>query len=358
MTLFTSLPRPYTANWLEVFTPEDTNLEDAIEPQKTLVAKTTTITGSESPVFTIDPAETPDKEGVWSLLPVEVTVAFGVGPTEMPDGSDQSSRELLEEYLDGIKVARQGDVWAVKGKDQQGNDKIWGVEIVTEQEKLKAALSASARHVVFDGHSNFGFGPDFLGADQILRVSDFTNFGARHTDVPLTFRKLIRNPQNPNDPSNFGEPYGNLVIPDDEIATVPTNYKPLPINELRFENIDGIGEGQVFPLQGQGFETWHYRLDAASKRLMITAPKTDLPATLGYKTFFYNACSSGVDYIENFKHGDFFYTKDTCFVHKGTQIFVQGVIEGKSSVQIKPLLNQPGIGSNQAGNIIYEFNSF
>lgn len=306
----------------------------------------------------VDP-ESPN-DWTWSvmnLLPVDLTVAFGVGP-DIPDGAgNKSSRELLEEYLDGIKLARQGDVWAVKGKDQQGNEKIWGVEIVAAQDKLNAALSANGRYVVYDGHSNFGLGPDF-GGIPIRSINDFTNFGSKYTDVPLDFRYRGNNPNPEQDAINWGKQgYPFLVLGNNEIQVTPTNYKPLPINELRFPNVDGIGNGQVFPQQGLGFETWHYRFDANSKRLMITAPKTDLPVTLGYKSFFCNFCSSGIDYIENFKHGDFFYTKDSCFVHKATQSFVQGVVEGKSSAQIKPLLNQPGIGSNQAGDIIYEFHS-
>jgi hypothetical protein len=353
-------PRPYKVTWFEVFTPKDPNLDDDVTPEKVCKSFTEEIGEgkTETKVHIIDPSTTPDKEGVWTLLPVDLTVAFGVGP-DIPDGAvNKSSRELLEEYLDGIKLARQGDVWAVKGKDQQGNEKIWGVEIVTAQDKLNAALSANGRYVVYDGHSNFGLGPDF-GGIPIRSINDFTNFGSKYTDVPLDFRYRGNNPNPERDAINWGKHgYPFLVLGNNEIQTTPTNYKPLPINELRFPNTDGIGDGQVFPRQGLGFETWHYRFDANSKRLMITAPKTDLPATLRYKSFFYNVCSSGIDYIENFKHGEFYYTKDSCFVHRGTQIFVQGVIEGKSSAQIKPLLNQLGVGSNEEGDIIYEFHNF
>jgi hypothetical protein len=69
---------------------------------------------------------------------------------------------------------------------------------------------------------------------------------------------------------------------------------------------------------------------------MIDAPDTDLPANLEYKTFFYNACSTGPDYIENFKHGDFVYTKDSCFVNQATKIYLQGVIDGKQQVKSFP----------------------
>jgi hypothetical protein len=246
----------------------------------------------------------------------------------------------------------------VNGKDAQGNDKIWVVEIASDEDGLRAGLSSGGRYVVFDGHSNFGFGPDFLGSDQINRISDFTNFGARYTDVPLTFRKLIRNPANPNAPVNFGDPYGNPVVPDAEIEAAPTNYKPLPVNEERFPNIDGVGVGQFFPKQGQGFDTFHYHIQGGAKRLMIDAPKSDLPANLAYKTFFYNACGTGPDYIENFKHGDYIYTNKSCFVHQGTKIYVQGVIEGKRTEQIMPLLNVPDVGGGAQGEVVYEFERF
>ena len=288
-----------------------------------------------------------------NLQPVDITVVFGVGTDD-----DPSSRQLLESYLNVIKVARLGDLWAVNGKDAQGNDRIWGIEIGSDQAKLNEALTSGWRHVVFDGHSNYGFGPDFLGATNINRVSDFTNYGVKYTDVPLTFRKLLRNPENINDLSNFGDVYREIVIPDEEFAVEPTNYKPDRINEERFPNMDMIGENQKFPKQGEGFDTWHYRIEGGSKRLMIKAPKTDLPTNLSYTSFFYNACSSGIDYIENFKHGDFIYTKKECWVQKGTKIFVQGVVEGKATAQIIPLLNAKDVGSGTEGEIIYSFETF
>ena len=285
------------------------------------------------------------------LLPVEVTAAFGEGPNQLPpDGPRKFSREILEDYLDGIKVARQGNVWAVSGKDAQGNDKIWGVEIVSDQAKLNAALSSGGRYVVFDGHSNFGLGPDF-GGIYITKIADLTNYGVKYTDVPLNFR--LRG--SANDTTKWGDPFIHMQIGDNEIPAAPTNYNPVTINEERFPNIDGVGVGQAFQKQGQGFDTWHYRVQGGAKRLMIDAPRTDLPANLAYKTFFYNACSSGVDYIENFKKGDFIYTKETCRVHQATRVFVQGVIEGKTTEQIMPSLNQPQIGG---GENVYAFERF
>lgn len=90
----------------------------------------------------------------------------------------------------------------------------------------------------------------------------------------------------------------------------------------------------------------------------MRAPNSDLPEKLNYKTFFYNACSSCPDYIENFKHGEFIYTTQTCSVNLATKIFVQGVVEGKTTAQIMPLLNQPGVGDEDPAQNIYEFKNF
>jgi len=43
---------------------------------------------------------------------------------------------------------------------------------------------------------------------------------------------------------------------------------------------------------------------------------------------------------------------------QGTKIFVQGVIEGKTTEQIMPLLNVPSVGGGIQGEIIYEFKRF
>ena len=289
------------------------------------------------------------------LVLVDITVAFGLGPDPL---GDKTSRELLEEYLDGIKLTHDDNVWAVNGKDAQGNEKIHGVEIANTQVLLVEALQKEGQTVVFDGHSNFGFGPDY-GSNAIRRIADFTNFGSKYTDVPLDIRYKGSNPNPEEDPSNWGtQGYPFLGFADNEIPNAPTNYKPLPIDKLRFSpNDEGVGEGQVFTSQGLGFAMWHFKI-GGSKRLMVNAPNTDIPDKLAYKRFFYNACNSGIDYIENFKHGEFIYTTNTCFVEKATKIFVQGIVEGNSSELIMPSLNQNGVGANNPPSPIYEFKSF
>ncbi len=294
------------------------------------------------------------------LQPADITVAFGNGPDTPVDGQP-TSRELLETYLEGVKIARDGDVWVVQGKDSNDNDRIYCVEIVDHEKGLVEALQAEGRTVVFDGHSNFGFGPSF--GHTIRNIDDFTNFGAQYTDIPLDYWYRGSHPIPQHDSANshlWGKyecPF--IVITGNDIAANPVNYKPLPIDILRFPNDDNVGEGQAFTLQGEGMEAWHYKT-GGSKRLMVRAPKSDLPAQLRYKTFFYNACSTGIDYIENFKHGEFVYTTLTCSVHQATRIFVKGVVEGKTTAQIMPLLNAPNVGApgNPPDDPIYEYETF
>jgi hypothetical protein len=271
-----------------------------------------------------------------------------MGPDEHVSG-----REVLESYLLGIDIARHGDFWVVKGKDRQGAEKVWGIEVVTTQDKLKAALSNAGQYVVFDGHSNSGLGPEFpnFAADGGIipasKIEEYTNFGVGYTSIEQNHRKI------PNGT-------GYLEVREDQIRNAPINYAPPPLTVERFPNNDEVEVGQAFIKQGQGFDTWHYWEDNETAMLMIDAPKTDLPITLRYKTFFYNACWSGVDYIENFRHGEYVFTTDSCFVSEATKVFVQGIVEGKTTEQIILLLNQDGVGAEVAdpNNPVYEIKSF
>lgn len=161
-----------------------------------------------------------------------------------------------------------------------------------------------------------------------------------------------------SDPSKWGSPFKSLVVMHDEIPNRPINYKPVRMKSLRFPNNDNVDENEEFPVDVEGINMWRYHNESGEKRLLIKASNTDLPSELRYDTFFYNACSSGIDYIENFRHGNFLFTTDTCAVYQGTKVFVKGVIEGKTPKQIYQLLNQPLIGSPDEGVIIYEIAEF
>ena len=308
------------------------------------------------------------------LREVEITVAFGLGPEPV---GPKNSRELLETYLETIKVSRTGDTWFVKHTDAQGVEKFHGVEIVTTKEKLIVALKRAGQKVVFDGHSNFGLGPNFSGKVTHKTIADFTHFGVGKTSVPKSFRGAGTEtdvvpftngdgttlPTNPQDLAAidrvYSEGWAYLKPEPGQIIEAPQNYQITELGIERFKNLQGIAPGSIFTKQGNGFNNeWHFDNPEGSRRLIVQAPSTDVP-TLGYAKFFYNACNTGRDYIESFKHGDFIYTKNSCKVEDATKIFVQGIVEGKSNEQIMTNLNQNGVGNvgNQSPQI-YGFKTF
>jgi hypothetical protein len=111
-------PRPYTVNWLELFTPEDENPDDEIEPTITAEAKRAVIQENESETFTIDPSTTLDKEGTWSLLPVEVKVVDRNDPTKKwADAKDHSSANPIYAGESNGDMVR----WRLSGADNWTN---------------------------------------------------------------------------------------------------------------------------------------------------------------------------------------------------------------------------------------------
>ena len=89
------------------------------------------------------------------------------------------------------------------------------------------------------------------------------------------------------------------------------------------------------------------------KHLVVSAPNTQVPH-LRYKTFFYNACDTGMYFIENFEHATFVNTKSFCKVEASTQIFVQGLLEAKTMDEIMTFLNDPDV-HGRGNQIIYAY---
>ena len=124
------------------------------------------------------------------LMPVDITVVFGVGPGGRDQNGNLSttaSRDRIKAYLDRIKILRFEDYWIVPGKDPQGQNIQHGVAIRTNEPGLVNALNSGGETVIFDGHANFGLGPNFSRATH-KTIPDFTNVGVKHTDIPKEFR--------------------------------------------------------------------------------------------------------------------------------------------------------------------------
>ncbi len=355
-------------NWLEIFTPADGT--NPIAESKSWTPGTSE---TESQTYEIDPStRNGKKNGTYSILPADITVAFGLGPEPL---GEETSRQLLEDYLDGIKVARSGDVWFVKHDDAQGHRTFRGVEIVTTKEKLIHALEQQGRTVVFDGHSNFGLGPNFSTKQTHKTIADFTHFGTGKTSIPITSRGggsendivQFTNGDGTTLPTNqddlnaidrvYSEGWAYLTVQPGQIITSPQNYTIPSLGIERFKNLQGVLPGSTFTKQGTGVNEWHFGDSESPKRLIVQSPSSDLPP-LGYARFFYNACHTERDYTESFQHGTFVSTTDKCFVGKATKIFVQGIVEDKSTQDIMTALNQKGVGANNPSSPIYALKNF
>ena len=301
-----------------------------------------------------------------ALIPIEISVVFGVGPGGRNQDnvlSTTASRDRLESYLDGIKVQRNENLWIVRGKDKQGADRLYGIGIENGKAALIKGLKSNGCTVVFDGHANFGIGPNFISSTH-KTIANFTNFGANYTDIPKSYRgngserDILLNPLQPTETPTQEEAtarehlseegWAYIVLQSDQImGNDAKNYVVPFIGGLRFPNQDSVGANQSFTKKGIGFNNeWHFTNDGGSARLMIRAPSDDLPQ-LNYKTFFYNACDSGRHFLESIEHGDYIYTKTICRVESATKIFVEGTLNGKTNEAIITDLNQEGVGNDE-----------
>jgi hypothetical protein len=302
------------------------------------------------------------------LFPIDIPVVFGIGPSAPAvNGVPGTSRHFLESYLESVKVSRAGDIWLVKGEDASGTEKLYCIEVAATEEKLLAALRTAGMTIVFDGHANFGIGPNF-SMSTLKSIGDFTNFGARsHAAILRDFRgngqepdampylgpNALPLPDNPQTPQEIAliVSWGNLhqdgwayLVPaaqDGVMGDVENHSVPF-MNLSRSENDQNKGPGDTIVKQGQGFNNeWHFTHtseEVADTYLIVKAPKTDVP-TLRYSTFFYNACSTGAHFIANFKHGKCFYTKRTCTIDRGSGSSLKSLVRGKTPEEATAILD-------------------
>ncbi len=258
---------------------------------------------------------------------------------------------------------------------------MYVVEVADTEEKLLHALGTEGRTVIFDGHANFGLGPNF-SVSTFKTVEDFTNFGVNQTDIPRSYRgdgnepdpmpnnnpewieintgdeemdlKLIFGRSNLN-----SEGWAYLVLQPEQVSGDVMNYTVPHIGGLRYVNNQGKGHEEVIAKQGVGFNNeWHFtRGGENEKHLVVSAPNTEVPH-LRYETFFYNACDTGKYFIENFEHNTFVYTKSFCEAREASKIFIQGLIEAKTMDEIMILLNDPNVHGREDFPIIYGYENF
>lgn len=330
---------------------------------------------------------------------------FGIGPEGGNLATGQTSQETLETNLQNRLATAPNDtfnlgaIWGIRGtalrvEGEEPEEKIYAIEIRDDKDDpLLRGLQSKDRIVIFDGHSNYGLGPNFVRA-PVKTINEFTNFGVGYTDIPRTCR--LNHPEfNPNPPPApevpEGEPPAEPGLTESEIhmaiegwghlqiaqADIPTpgpdlvNYCPPPLQGLgpieleRFPNQPinqgglvrpSIGLDEQFLPINSGFATWHF-LDHGEMKLMVTAPNDDVPTPVAYRTFFYNACNTGLDYIESFNsQGIFVYTTQTCAIGEATAVFIHHIVDGREEPFIVNDMNVRNLG-NRPTNVYNIYNS-
>lgn len=264
-----------------------------------------------------------------------ILIGFGCGSREKKQvggtgeiifvlfGDGANGQGELEQYL-LIATKVNNNTWTYTNPE---TNKTFQIRIGSSQTDLAGALVTENAYIVFDGHANFGIGPNFPN-DTITKISDFFNIGTQYTGINWRYITESRPPR------TLPLEIDNLEIPSNVL-----NYRVPIIQQLKFENDDFIGEGGNFTLKGSGYDRYHYNYEG-NRFLIVSAGSNDLPkAGLRYKVCFMNACSSGRHYIETLNHGTLFYTKEVCGTLEVTKEFVKGVIEGKSYSEIRNNLN-------------------
>ncbi len=350
----------------------------------------------------------PDAAGsldYWVFQPMDITTIFGIG-TDFDSQAFfiQQLQNRLDAQLAGANppydVFNSGNIWGVKGValreegEEQSDaeelpEKIYAIEIMEAPDPLNRGLQSSERVVIFDGHSNFGFGPNFE-INVIKVIDDFLNYGVGFTDIPTSFHgipgeMIMQNPDGSfptTGPGDEGDQASTRValegwayllleaaVPPEVVSPEiqenvinyvplenfvhPDNVTPAPDVGIRFPN-SGAGNGGVLNRQGVNPNFFHY-----AGRLIVAAPGNEIPQHLGYRTFFYNACDTGRDYIENFQHREFVYTTQACNVTQATWVFVEQILDGRGGQFIRNHMNNVnGLGGADNNIDYYGFYNF
>ncbi|MDA7888220.1 hypothetical protein N9A86_02405 [Akkermansiaceae bacterium] len=315
----------------------------------------------------------------WLLKPMDISAVFGIAADFDSHGFfiQQLQNRLANENNDPLEhdeIFNKGNIWGVRGialreEGEDPEEKVYAIEIYKEQDPLDRALQSKERILVFDGHSNFGLGPNFVKT-PIKTIENFANYGVGYTDIPLTYYGIPGQMVQPNPDGSFPsngpgdagdqasdrvglEGWAYLVPQANEIMGDVINYNPEPLPDLRFPN-SGVPDEGTITQKGVAPNFFHY-----NGRLMVSAPGDELPDLLGYKTFFYHACSSGIDYIENFQNKEFIYTTQTCFITEASWVFVNQVMDGRDGEFITNFMNdQEGLGGDDEDIDYYGFHDF
>jgi hypothetical protein len=244
-------------------------------------------------------------------------VSFG-GKHEWTGGA--ASRNLVDqlrnkEYLGARRRDDRNNTVVLKGKNQKGKMLWYSVDVIdlvpytagssiidkplvtarapSLDKDMKMALSLEGAHIFYDGHSNFGLGPNFKSDPTSL--DDYMNISGRDVTT-IDYEELI---------GNHGDP--NVTLRASDYVTEATNSMVAYVGQLKFSgppNGSVLTKKDGMPIPGHPY---HFTRPSShdpsvTNYEVIVNSGGDLPI-LRYKSCFMASCNTGRHFYESLNQG-------------------------------------------------------
>ena len=200
--------------------------------------------------------------------------------------------------------------------------------------EMKMALSLDGCHIFYDGHSNYGLGPNFKQDPENL--DDYMNISGRGITA-IDFTRLI------------GEHCdSNVKLRNQDYVSTAKNSPVKGVGILKFNGPPNgamltLKSGNEVPGHPYNFSRPNERDSKITDYLTIVNSQGDLPV-LRYKSCFMASCETGRSFYESLSHGKLLYTMGTT---EGT-IGAVGSIDGDLLTMAGP--ESPSIPSGDFGD--------
>ena len=255
-------------------------------------------------------------------------------------GSINLSEQLHDKaYLGKNRRDDRNNTVILKGKNQQGKMLWYSVDMVdvtpsdtgnTNDEKpvitvrapnldkeMKMALSLEGAHVFYNGHSNFGIGPNFNVGDTTT-VDDYMNLSGRGmTAITLKSTDPADEPYEWNAMKNPDHGGPDFALRPADIVDQVTNYSvPVP----GVAKFTGPPVGAILTKQIHADGTpYHYERQSDYNNWITIVNSTGDTPVLRYNSCFMASCNTGRHFSETLTHGVLLFSIDE----------TMGVIGGK-----------------------------
>ncbi|MBN8459404.1 MAG: hypothetical protein J0M04_16370 [Verrucomicrobia bacterium] len=311
---------------------EETEIELATD--QTLYLEGRKLTGAETP----EEIEMQLKLGSGGYVPGDTLKVHVATPVITCTGKHNwtfgaAARNLAKQlhdknYLGARRRDDRNNTVILKGKDQQGKVLWYSVDMVDlkhyeegdnedhrplitvraahKDKEMKMALAMEGAHVIYNGHSNYGLGPNF-NVGGTLTVDDYMNISGNGMTA-ITMKS-----DDPDDALFGGNPMKNPDHGGPDFALRPADLVPSVANYMvpvpGVPKFGGQAIGAVLTPKTDTDGTHYHYIHQGTHKNWNTIVKSagDKPA-LRYASCFMASCNSGRGFSESLNHGTLVFT--------------------------------------------------